>query len=162
MTVVRVGDDLTEYNDNFKLFLVTSMANPHYTPEVATKVVLINFTITPTGLDDQMLAIVVEKERSDLEQQRNNLIVSNARYEAELKAIEEEHRRWRLDYKQRHSGEVKQLTQLLSQSYQQIKDPVTSENLRAVAKISSEIVELTKKASGSPFRNTQPTKQLRS
>jgi hypothetical protein len=76
--------------------------------------------------------------------------------------MEEDLRKWRVDYKQRHAGEVKQLTQLLSQSYQQIKDPITSENLKAVAKISSEIVELTRKASGSPFRSTQPTKQLRS
>lgn len=94
---------------------------------------------------------LAHKQRRAFAQEKEQL---RKRHEGELKAMEEDQRKWRQDYKQRHSGEVKQLTQLLSQSYQQIKDPVTSENLRAVAKISSEIVELTKKASGSPFRNT--------
>lgn len=69
--------------------------------------------------------------------------------------MEDQHRQWREEFKRRHTSkenEIKELTSLISQSYNQIKDPITNENLRTVAKISSEIVELTKKASGSPFR----------
>ena len=34
--------------------------------------------ITPTGLEDQLLGIVVAKDRPDLESEKNQLIVSGA------------------------------------------------------------------------------------
>ena len=52
------------------------------------KVTLINFTITQTGLLDQLLGLVVEKERPDLERQKAELVVSNAKMRAELAEIE--------------------------------------------------------------------------
>jgi dynein heavy chain len=45
---------------------------------VAVKVTLLNFIITPAGLEDQLLGIVVAKERPDLEAQKNQLIMQGA------------------------------------------------------------------------------------
>lgn len=42
------------------------------------KVTLLNFMITPTGLEDQLLGIVVAKDRPDLEAEKNQLIVQGA------------------------------------------------------------------------------------
>ena len=56
-----------EYNPNFKLILHTKLANPHYKPEMQAQTTLINFTVTIDGLEDQLLAAVVSKERPDLE-----------------------------------------------------------------------------------------------
>ena len=54
----------------FKLYAQTKMPNPHYIPEVQAQTTLINFTVTEKGLEDQLLARVVLKERPDLEEQR--------------------------------------------------------------------------------------------
>jgi dynein heavy chain len=35
---------------NFKLYIVTDLRNPHFAPEVAVKVTVLNFMITPEGL----------------------------------------------------------------------------------------------------------------
>jgi dynein heavy chain len=51
------------------------LANPHYLPENCIKVALINFTVTPEGLEDQLLVEVVRNERPELEQQKDQLIV---------------------------------------------------------------------------------------
>jgi dynein heavy chain len=48
--VLRLGDNETPYDDNFKLFMTTNIANPHYLPEVCIKVTLLNFTVTRKGL----------------------------------------------------------------------------------------------------------------
>lgn len=54
------------------------MRNPHYLPEVAVKVTLVNFMITNVGLQDQLLGITVAKERPDLEAEKNALIIQSA------------------------------------------------------------------------------------
>jgi dynein heavy chain len=41
--------------------MTTKMRNPHYTPEVAVKVSLLNFFVTPGGLEDQLLGVTVDK-----------------------------------------------------------------------------------------------------
>lgn len=45
---------------------------------MAVKVTLLNFMITIPGLQDQILAITVARERPDLEQEKNQLIVNGA------------------------------------------------------------------------------------
>ena len=58
--------------------MTTNLANPHYLPEVSIKVTLTNFMITPEGLSDQLLGIVVARERPELETARNQLIIESA------------------------------------------------------------------------------------
>ena len=56
---MTLGDKTLAYNTSFKFFLTTTLPNPHYTPETFVKVTVINFAITPQGLEDQMLAELV-------------------------------------------------------------------------------------------------------
>ena len=49
-----------------------------------------NVTIFPvSGLEDQLVGIVVAEERPDLEEAKNQLIISNAKMKQELKEIED-------------------------------------------------------------------------
>lgn len=54
--MIRLGDTDMEYDKNFRFYMTTKLANPHYLPEICIKVTLVNFTVTPTGLEDQLLA----------------------------------------------------------------------------------------------------------
>lgn len=56
-----------EYHPKFRLILHTKYFNPHYKPEMQAQCTLINFLVTRDGLEDQLLAAVVAKERPDLE-----------------------------------------------------------------------------------------------
>lgn len=60
---IRLGESVIEYSTDFRFYITTKLRNPHYLPELATKVCLLNFMITPEGLEDQLLGIVVAKER---------------------------------------------------------------------------------------------------
>lgn len=75
---MRLGDATIDYDDGFQFYMTTKMPNPHYLPEVCIKVTLINFTVTFEGLEEQLLADVVAKERSDIEKQKDEIIVSMA------------------------------------------------------------------------------------
>jgi hypothetical protein len=61
-----------------RFYITTKLRNPHYLPEVSVKVNLLNFMITPAGLADQLLGVVVAAERPDLEEQKAALVVAGA------------------------------------------------------------------------------------
>lgn len=71
---IRLGDKELTLHPNFKLLMHTKLSNPHYPPEIQAECALINFTVTEAGLEDQLLALVVKKERPDLAQQKEELI----------------------------------------------------------------------------------------
>ncbi|KAM9314768.1 dynein axonemal heavy chain 6 [Pholidichthys leucotaenia] len=88
-TLIRLGDSDIDYDKNFRFYMTTKMANPHYLPEVCIKVTIINFTVTKSGLDDQLLSDVVRLESPNLEAQRNELIVRINSDQNQLKDIED-------------------------------------------------------------------------
>jgi dynein heavy chain len=75
---IRMGDSTVEFSDQFRFYITTTLRNPHYLPETAVKVTLLNFMITQDGLSDQLLGVVVAEERPDLESQRLKLVVESA------------------------------------------------------------------------------------
>ncbi|XP_069101059.1 dynein axonemal heavy chain 12-like isoform X1 [Argopecten irradians] len=87
--MIRLGENVIEYSKDFRFYITTKLRNPHYLPEVAVKVSLLNFMITPEGLEDQLLGIVVAKERPELEEERQALIVQSAANKKALKEIED-------------------------------------------------------------------------
>jgi dynein heavy chain len=87
--IIKLGDVEVEYNESFRLYLVTSLANPHYLPSTFIKVNVINFTITFKCLFEQFLSLVVLKERPELEKERTNLLDSISKDFATLRELED-------------------------------------------------------------------------
>lgn len=86
---VKFGADEITYDMNFRLFMTTRMPNPHYTPEVSTKVAVINFTVVEAGLEEQCLGIVVKAESPQSEEQRITIVKTIADNNRELKLLED-------------------------------------------------------------------------
>ena len=86
---IRLGDATIEYSKDFRFYITTKLPNPHYLPETAVKVTLLNFMITQDGLQDQLLGIVVAQERPDLEEEKNELILQGAENKRKLKETED-------------------------------------------------------------------------
>lgn len=98
---------IVEYNPEFKLYIITELRNPHFAPEVAVKVTLLNFMITREGLQvchdhddgpgtlsflltqDQLLGILAAEEKPQLEEMKNKLILEGAKNKKLLKEIED-------------------------------------------------------------------------
>lgn len=66
------------------------MTNPHYKPEFQAQTTLINFTVTKSGLEDQLLAEVVKVERPDLEEQKAALTRQQNEFKILLKSLEDD------------------------------------------------------------------------
>jgi dynein heavy chain len=120
--LIRLGDSDVDYDEDFKFYLTTNMPNPHYLPEICIKVTIINFTVTVDGLEDQLLGDVVKKERPDIEEKKNNLIVSIAADKKQMQGLEDK------------------ILQLLSESTGNILDDEILINTLAESKVTSGVI----------------------
>ncbi|KAH8363782.1 hypothetical protein KR200_006735, partial [Drosophila serrata] len=88
-TYLKLGDQVIDYDDGFKLYMTTKLPNPHYLPEVCINVTLVNFLVTEMGLEDQLLADIVAIELPVMETQRNDLVVKINSDKQQLLALED-------------------------------------------------------------------------
>lgn len=84
--------------------------------------------ITPEGLEDQLLGIVVAQERPDLEKQKNQIIIQGAENKRKLKEIED------------------QILQVLSDSKGNILEDEGAVNVLQEAKVVSDDIQRKQKA----------------
>ena len=64
---VHVSDKMMDYDPNFKMYFITRLPNPSFSPELQAKTTLIDFTVTQKGLEEQLLGKVISKEQKALE-----------------------------------------------------------------------------------------------
>ncbi|XP_069353306.1 dynein axonemal heavy chain 10 isoform X2 [Eulemur rufifrons] len=86
---IILGDKEVDYDSNFRLYLNTKLANPRYGPSVFGKAMVINYTVTLKGLEDQLLSVLVAYERRELEEQREHLIQETSENKNLLKDLED-------------------------------------------------------------------------
>ena len=86
---IKLGDTEVEFHKDFRLFLHTKLSNPHYPPEIQAECTLINFTVTINGLEDQLLTLVVRKERLDLALLSEDLVKQQNQFLIQMKELED-------------------------------------------------------------------------
>jgi dynein heavy chain len=86
---IKIGENVVEFSKDFRFYITTRLRNPHYLPELSVKVCLVNFMITPEGLQDQLLGTVAARERPELEEAKNRLVLESAKNKRALKEIED-------------------------------------------------------------------------
>jgi dynein heavy chain len=86
---IKVGDKECDFHPDFRLYLHTKLSNPHYPPEIQAETTIINFTVTVAGLEDQLLSLVVQKERPDLASLNDELIRKQNEFTIRMKQLED-------------------------------------------------------------------------
>uniref|UniRef100_A0A8C2U8V4 Dynein axonemal heavy chain 10 n=1 Tax=Coturnix japonica TaxID=93934 RepID=A0A8C2U8V4_COTJA len=86
---IVLGDKEVDYDSNFRLYLNTTLGNPKYSPAVFGKAMVINYTVTLKGLEDQLLSVITGFEKKELEEQRENLIQETSYNKNLLKDLED-------------------------------------------------------------------------
>ena len=75
---------------SFRLYLCTRLATPHYPPETAAQVSIVDFGVTRQGLEEQLLARVVDHERPELQEAAARLQGELSSYAEQLVALEDD------------------------------------------------------------------------
>jgi len=71
---ITLGDKQVSLDPKFRVFLITKLAGPKFSPELSAKTTIIDFSVTQKGLEDQLLSRVIQYEQKSLEDQRQKLI----------------------------------------------------------------------------------------
>jgi dynein heavy chain len=86
---ITVNNKPIPYKETFRFFMTTTIPNPHYSPEISAKVTIINFGITPSGLEEQLLGTVIRLEMPILDENKNKIVRDNAANNRQLKDCED-------------------------------------------------------------------------
>jgi len=86
---IRVGETDVLISGNFRLYITTRHSNPHLLPEMSTTVNVIDFGVTVSGLEEQLLAITVEHERPEVEKRRGEVLERLASDSRERQQLED-------------------------------------------------------------------------
>lgn len=71
---IKIGDKVMDFDPNFRLYFISRLPNPRFSPELQAKTTLIDFTVTLKGLEEQLLGRVIGKEQKALEEQLNQVL----------------------------------------------------------------------------------------
>jgi len=88
--VVQVGDKLIDFNEEFRLVLITRNPKPRLPPHAASIVNEINFTVTRSGLEGQLLGTTVQHEQPELEERKSEILKREESLKVQLADLERE------------------------------------------------------------------------
>ena len=69
-SVVRVGEKSIDYAKTFMLYLSTRDSTIVIPPTASSLLTIINFTVTRSGLEGQLLSIIINYEQPELEKRK--------------------------------------------------------------------------------------------
>jgi len=88
-TLVRIGTEDVDYSPKFMIILSTKNPAVKLTPDLCSRVTLLNFTVTPDSLQSQSLSLVIKSEKPELEAQRASLLKLQGEQNVKLRDLED-------------------------------------------------------------------------
>jgi dynein heavy chain 2 len=86
--IVQVGDKAIDYNESFRLFLVTRDPAPDIATSAKAIITEINFTVTRSGLEGQLLGMTLNNEKPELEKEKSALLAKEDELKIQLADLE--------------------------------------------------------------------------
>jgi len=89
-SLVRIGTEEVDYSPKFNIILTTKNPAARLTPDICSRVTLVNFTVTPDSLHSQSLSLTLKKEKPQIEEQRINLLKLQGEQQVKLRELEDQ------------------------------------------------------------------------
>eukprot|EP01062_Namystynia_karyoxenos_P045109 TRINITY_DN3342_c0_g5_i1.p1 TRINITY_DN3342_c0_g5~~TRINITY_DN3342_c0_g5_i1.p1 ORF type:complete len:4328 (+),score=2117.78 TRINITY_DN3342_c0_g5_i1:233-13216(+) len=88
--VVTIGDKQVDWQDTFKMYLVTRQPDLVLPPDASALVTEVNFSITREGLEGQLLGMTINSEQPELEKRKQENLEKEDNFKTELETLEEQ------------------------------------------------------------------------
>ena len=87
--VVQIGEKTIDYDERFRLYLVTRDPSPQIPPDIASLITEVNFTVTRSGLEGQLLGVTIKHEKPELEEKKSAMLREEEECKVKLAELEE-------------------------------------------------------------------------
>jgi len=88
--LVRIGTEDVDYSPNFYIILSTKNPAAKLTPDLCSRVTLVNFTVTPASLQSQSLSLILKAEKPAVEEQRVKVLQLQGEQNVKLRELEDQ------------------------------------------------------------------------
>lgn len=88
--VVQVGDKQIDYNESFRLYLCTRDSSIEVASNARAVITFVNFTVTRSGLEGQLLSLILNHEQPELEKQKTEMLNREEHLKVQLADLEKE------------------------------------------------------------------------
>ncbi|RHY29832.1 hypothetical protein DYB32_004823 [Aphanomyces invadans] len=87
--LIRLAGEEIDYSPDFRLFLLTRDPSCRFSPDICSRVTFVNFTVTPSSLESQSLALLLKSEEPEIDAKRSSLLKLQGEYYAKLRELED-------------------------------------------------------------------------
>eukprot|EP01022_Parablepharisma_sp_SALTPOND_P023029 TRINITY_DN475_c0_g1_i1.p1 TRINITY_DN475_c0_g1~~TRINITY_DN475_c0_g1_i1.p1 ORF type:complete len:3195 (-),score=434.63 TRINITY_DN475_c0_g1_i1:26360-35944(-) len=87
--VVNIGEKQIDYTESFTLYLCTRDPYVEIPPNGLSQISVVNFTVTKSGLEGQLLSITLNHEQPELEKKKNELLEHEEKLRIQLADLED-------------------------------------------------------------------------
>ena len=88
--VVQVGDKMIDYNESFRLYLCTRDSSIEIPSNARAVINFVNFTVTRSGLEGQLLSLILNHEQPKLEKEKTEMLAREEHLKVQLADLEKE------------------------------------------------------------------------
>lgn len=88
-TLIRLGNEEIDFSPKFFIILTTRNPQAHFSPDLCSRVTMVNFTVTPASLEAQALSAVLKAERPDVDDRRTEALRLQGEQNVKLRELEE-------------------------------------------------------------------------
>merc|ERR1719262_1137807 len=86
--LITLGDQDIDLSPSFTIFLSTRDPTVEFSPDICSRVTIVNFTVTRSSLQSQCLNQVLKSERPDIDQKRSDLLKLQGEFQLRLRHLE--------------------------------------------------------------------------
>ncbi|EPR57558.1 dynein heavy chain [Toxoplasma gondii GT1] len=87
--LITVGDAEIDLSPAFMLFLATRDPTAQFTPDLCSRVTIVNFTLTPSSLVNQCLNLILKSERPDVDKRRTDMLKLQGEFKVKIRELED-------------------------------------------------------------------------
>jgi len=88
-SLVRIGTEDVDYSPKFNIILTTKNPAAKLTPDLCSRVTLVNFTVTPASLQSQSMSRIMQEEKPQVEARRKDILKLQGEQNVKLRELEE-------------------------------------------------------------------------
>lgn len=89
-SLVRIGTEDVDYSPKFNVILSTKDPAAKLTPDLCSRVTLVNFTVTPASLQSQARSLILTAEKPEVEEKRIGLLKLQGEQNVKMRELEDQ------------------------------------------------------------------------